>query len=319
MASIDDSQVTDDAAQPAIGRAQPEIADLLGIARRGWLFIVAGTIFGVVCAFMLLTIIPPTYKASSRIVFERTLPRYLQTNKVTNEPIIEDNDTLGQTYVISSESILLQVVGALSLASDPDFVGTKESETLGSRFRGLFRNTAEALGFTEKSDEDRSSEHRTDPEKIALDSVVRNLTVSRETDVASVITISFSFKDPEKASTIVNAVVDTYMEASIARKVKSTKLAGQVVQERVEELKRQTNDAERAVLEYKTANNLVGEKKDLSHAQVFALQQHLTEARMAMAEARARMERIASTPDGSAVFTRDNELISKMRSELMDL
>jgi len=243
----------------------------------------------------------------------------LQTNKVTNEPIIEDNDTLGQTYVISSESILLQVVGALSLASDPDFAGTKESETLGSRLRGLFRNTAQALGFTEKPDEDRSSEHRTDPEKIALDSVVRNLTVSRETDVASVITISFSFKDPVKASTIVNAVVDTYMEASIASKLKSTKLAGQVVQERVEELKRQTNDAERAVLEYKTANNLVGEKKDLSHAQVFALQQHLTEARMAMAEARARMERIASTPDGSALFTRDNELISKMRSELLDL
>ena len=29
-------------------------------------------------------------------------------NKVTNEPIIDDYDTLGQTYVISSESILLQ-------------------------------------------------------------------------------------------------------------------------------------------------------------------------------------------------------------------
>ncbi len=318
MASIDDSQVTDDAAQPAIGPAQPEIADLLGIARRGWLFIVAGTILGLVCSFMVLSIIPPIYKANSRIVFERTLPRYLQTNKVTNEPIIEDIDTLGQTYVISSESILLQVVRALSLASDPDFVGTKESETLGSRVRGLFRNTAQALGFTEKPAEDQSSEHRADPEMIALDSVVRNLTVSRE-DVASVITISFSFKDPVKASTIINAVVDTYMEASIARKVKSTKLAGRVVQERVEELKRQTNDAERAVLEYKTANNLVGEKKDLSHAQVFALQQHLTEASMAMAEARARMERIASTPDGSALFTRDNELISKMRSELLDL
>src|SRR3982074_2746912 len=134
MASIDNSQVTDDAAQPAIGPAQPEIADLLGIARRGWLFIVAGTIFGIICALMMLSYIPPLYKASSRIVFERTLPRYMQTTKVTNEPIIEDYDTLGQTYVISSESILLQVVRSLSLASDPDFAeGGKHSETLGSR------------------------------------------------------------------------------------------------------------------------------------------------------------------------------------------
>src|SRR5438105_5034479 len=136
MASIDDSQVTYDAAQPAIGTAQPEVADLLGIARRGWLFIVAGTIFGIICALMILSNIPPVYKASSRIVFERTLPRYLQTNKVTNEPIIGDDDTLGQTYVIAAERTLLQVVRSLSLASDPDFVGAKNSETLGSRARG---------------------------------------------------------------------------------------------------------------------------------------------------------------------------------------
>src|SRR6516225_3977011 len=114
MASNDDSRVTDDAAHQTIGPAQPELAALLGIARRGWLFIVVGTAFGLICALMILSTIPPTYKASSRIVFERTLPRYMQTNKVTNEPIIDDYDALGQTYVISSESILLQVVRSLS-------------------------------------------------------------------------------------------------------------------------------------------------------------------------------------------------------------
>ena len=107
MASIDNSQVTEDAAHQAIEPVQPEIADLVGIARRGWFYIVAGTIFGLICALMILSTIPPIYKANSRIMFERTLPRYLQTNKVTNEPIIEDYDTLGQTYVISSESIVL--------------------------------------------------------------------------------------------------------------------------------------------------------------------------------------------------------------------
>src|SRR5882672_5326129 len=150
MRPTDNSQVTDDAAHRATGPVQPEIADLLGIARRRWHFIVAGTIFGLICASIIVTIMPPIYKASSRITFERTLPRYMQTNKVSNEPIIEDYDALGQAYVISSESVLLQVVRSLSLASDPDFVGGKDSETLGSRVRGLFRNTAQALGFQEK-------------------------------------------------------------------------------------------------------------------------------------------------------------------------
>jgi len=115
MATIDDIEVTDDAAHRVIGIAQPEIADLLGIARRGWLFIVAGTTFGLICSLMILSIVPPIYKASSRIVFERTLQRYMQTNKVSNEPIIDDYDALGQAYVISSESILLQVIRSLSL------------------------------------------------------------------------------------------------------------------------------------------------------------------------------------------------------------
>ena len=318
MASNDDSQATTDAAHLAIGSVQPEAGDLLGIALRGWLFIVAGPIFGLICALAITSVIPPTYKASSRIVFERTLPRYMQTNKVTNEPIIDDYDALGQSYVISSESILLQVVRSMSLASDPDFVRTTNSQTLGSRVRGLFQITAQALGFPEKKAADPSIDPRRDPEKIALDTVVRNLTVSRE-DVASVITIAFSWKDPVKAAAIVNAIVDSYIDASIANKIKSINIAGKVVQERVEELKQQAKDAERAVLEYKMANNLVGTKTTASTEQLAALQTNLTNARVAMAEARARMEWIASDPSASALFAPDNALIAKLRSELMDL
>ena len=319
MASIDDSQVTDDAAHLAIGPAQPEIADILGIARRGWFLIVAGTIVGLICAFMILSTIPPVYKANSRIVFERTLPRYMQTNKVTNEPIIEDYDTLGQTYVISSEGILMEVVKSLSLATDPDFVAEKDSQTLRSRVRGLFRDTAQALGLSKEPAENQSMEDRKDPEKIAFEGIIRDLTVSRE-DVPSVITIAFSSKDPVKAATIVNAIVDSYMEASIAGKVTSTKLAGKVVQERVEELKQQAADAQRALLEYKAANNIVGtDQTTLSHNQLANLGNHLTAAKIAMAEAKTRMERIAGSPDAAALFAPDNELIAKLRGELLDL
>src|SRR6266404_4550953 len=314
MASIDYNQVTDGAAHPAIGPVQPEIADLFGIARRGWLYIIAGTIFGLACALVILSTMPPVYKASSRIAFEKTLPRYMQTNKVSNEPIIDDYDTLGQTYVISSESVLLQAIRSLSLANDPNFVGGKDSQTLGSRVRGLLRNMAEALGYSEPV-ENQSN----DPEKIALGNLVRDLTVSRE-DVASVISVAFSSNDPAKAAAIVNAIVDNYVNDTIASKMKSTNVAGKVVQERVEELKQQAKDAERAILEYKMANNLVGTgTTTLSGEQLATLQTHMTNARVAMAEAKARMERIARDPDASALFAPDNDLISRLRSELLDL
>src|SRR5262245_13085647 len=85
------------------------------------------------------------------IVFARPLTRYLQTNKVTNEPMIEDSDTWGQIYVISSESILLPVVRSLSLANDPEFAGTPGTVSLGSRIRLLFRSAANAMGFEEQA------------------------------------------------------------------------------------------------------------------------------------------------------------------------
>jgi polysaccharide biosynthesis transport protein len=315
MATIDHSQPIDETAFGAARSAQPEMADLLGIALRGWVFIAGGIALGLLCALVLLSAIPPTYKATSRIVFERTMPRYMQTNKVTNEPIIEDYDTYGQTYVIASESNLLKVVRSLSLVNNPDFVETKRRETFGLRVRDLLRSTAQSLGLAKAPSEDKSI----DPEKIALDVLVRNLSVTRE-EIPSVITVAFTWKDPVMAATIVNAIVDTYIDTSISSKIKSTSVAGKVVQERVEELKQQAKDAERAVQEYKAANKIVGSSRTtLSSEQLAALQTNLTNARVAMAEARARMEAVANDPKASAFFAADNELISRLRGELLDL
>ena len=108
------------------------------------------------------------------------------------------------------------------------------TDSLGSRIRGLVLTAAHAIGL-EVRQEILSQETL---ENVALDGVLRNLSVTRE-DVPSVINVAFSSKDPAKASMIVNAIVDTYLEAGIAGKVKSTKIASKVVQERVDELKRQ--------------------------------------------------------------------------------
>jgi succinoglycan biosynthesis transport protein ExoP len=315
MASVDYS-VTDELPQKASRRAQPDIADLVGIARRGWFFIVAGGIVGLLVGYAVLSNLAPVYKASSRIAFERTLSRYLQSNKITNEPLIEDADTYAQIYVISSESILLPVVKALSLTNDPEFIGERGAEGLGTRIRGLFRSAAHAVGLQEEKPQEIPSEETL--EKRAVDGVLRNLSATRE-DVASVISVAFSSKDPVKASTIANAIVDTYLDAGVAGKVKSTKMAGKVVQERVDELKRLAGDAERALLDYKIANNLAGNSRNSPAAEQLAtLQSHLTSARVAMAEAKARMERVASAGSENS-FVVDDGLITRLRSQLSDL
>jgi polysaccharide biosynthesis transport protein len=310
MASIDHRQATDEQFPEASRRpVQPDIADILGIARRGWFFIIAGVVFGIFGALAVLNNLSPSYKASARIAFERTQSRYLQLNKVTNEPLLEDADTVGQIYVISSENIVSPVVDALSLTKDPEFVGGG-TDSLGSGIRGLVITAAHAMGV-EVRQEVLSQENR---EKMALEGVLRNLSVTRE-DTPSVINVAFSSRDPAKAAMIVNAIVDSYREAGIAGKVKSTKLASQVAKERVDELKRQLADADRALLEYKNASvsNLRG-GVGASHAQIALLDS----ATIAMAEAKARMERAASVGAENASIP-DNELITRLRGQLSDL
>lgn len=316
MAFIDYTQAKDEPPHRGLGPVQPDIADMVGIALRGWFFIIAGTVFGLLCASTVLAYLPPVYKASSRIAFERTVARYLQSNKITNEPMIDDSDTWGQIYVISSESIVSPVVKALSLDSDPEFVGGPADESIGSRIRHLFRTAANAMGFEEAANE-KAAPRRRDPEKAILDGFLRNLSVTRE-DVPSVINVAFSSKDPVKSATIANAIVDTYMESNVARKIKSTKMVGKVVQERVEEFKRQAADAERALLEYRMAHNVFGASSStLSGQQVATVQSHLTNARIAMAEAKSRMDRTASSTGDS--FATDNDIITKLRGQLLDL
>jgi succinoglycan biosynthesis transport protein ExoP len=266
--------------------------------------------------FAALSNIAPVYKASSRIAFERTLSRYLHSNKITNEPLIEDADTYAQIYVISSESILLPVVRALSLTIDPEFVGEQSKEGFGFRVRNFFRSAAHAFGLPEQKPRESPSEE--DLEKRAVNGLLRNLSATRE-DVASVISVAFFSKDPVKASTIANAIVDTYLDAGIASKLKSTKMAGRVVQERVDELQKLAGDAERALADYKIANNLTGNSRNSPAAEQLAtLQSHLTSARVAMAEAKARMERVASAGAENS-FVTDDGLIARLRSQISDL
>jgi polysaccharide biosynthesis transport protein len=288
---------------------QIDLADLVGIARRGWFYIVFGTLLGVAVAVALLSSMVPNYTASTRIVFERTVAKYLQTNRVIEGPSVDDGDIWGQTHIISSETNLLPVVRSLRLAEDPEFNGARDETSLKERVRSYVR---EALQYVRPA-EPPVKMVPGDPEKIALANVLRNLSVTRG-DVATLINVSFSSRDPVKAARIANAVVKAYLDGNIATKVNSTQIVSKLVQDRVAELKQQAADAERAVLEYKMAHNLVGNGSSaLTGDQLTSLQTHLTAARVAMAEAKARVDRI------NAALLPDNDLIGRLRAQHLEL
>ena len=124
----------------------------------------------------------------------------------------------------------------------------------------------------------------------------KRLSVYRE-DVANVINVTFASEDPNKAASIANAVADTYIATTLEAKLKSTKIVSQWLQDRLMELKVQATDADRALQNYKIANNLVNTGKgSLNSEQLSSLNTQLTNARIAVAEAKARLDGIRRWP-----------------------
>ena len=84
MTSIDSSQVTGEPFQKALGQAQPDIADMVGIARRGWFFIAAGIAFGLLGAFAVLHNLP---LSTGRVLELRSNERNRGTCNRTRSPM----------------------------------------------------------------------------------------------------------------------------------------------------------------------------------------------------------------------------------------
>lgn len=313
MASNDNQQALNGVHLVEATPVKADIADLVGLLRRRWYFVVLGTLMGMSAAVFAVSNMKPSYTANARIVFERTIAKYLQSNRIVDGPSVDDADTWGQVYIISSESNVLPVVRSLELANDPEFNGTVDEKDLKARVLASVRSALRQFRGAGQPDQPA------DPEKVALENVLRHLSVSRG-DVPSLINVTFKSQDPVKAARIANAIVDAYQEANIASKMSSTKIVGRLAEDRVADLKQKAADAERALLEYKAANNVIGNGSNGPTSEMLTnLNSSLAQARVAMADAKARIDRVKAGGELGGPYAPDNELISRLRTQYLEL
>src|SRR4029077_12331206 len=118
------------------------------------------------------------------------------------------------------------------------------------------------------------------------------LTVNRA-GVTYVVEISFKSFDPDRAAQIANAVADGFIVDQLEAKYQTLQGAMVWLQDRLNELQGQAAAAERAVIDYKTKNNIVDTGGHLINEQEIAqTQQALVQARASTAEAQARLDRL---------------------------
>jgi succinoglycan biosynthesis transport protein ExoP len=272
VAAEDNFSIPVEGPRQAVARNEFILSDIRWILRRGWMLSALGGLIGLAAAFTVVLYMPEAYKSSARILLDRTVNRYLQTSKIVDEPTLDDADISSQIYVLSSDSIVVPVIRSLNLTRDPEFVGRPDARgqwgvkkliasarnsvvgvwpQLASLIPAIDVNSKAPDGATSKIDSSVVLE------RTAVEAFLKQLSVIRE-DAPNVINITFASENPVKAANIANALAEKYVATVEERKINSSKMISQLLESRLLELKKQTDDADRALQNFIVAHNLVG-------------------------------------------------------------
>ncbi len=313
-------EISDFSANPPPSGLNIGIWDIVGILRRRWALPAIGCCLGLLAASVYVVSTPSLYKSTSRILIDKSANRYLQTNKIRDEPVLDDGDVGSQMYVLTSESIVLKVVHQLGLTSDAEFVGNAslsqpDPTSTTSMIKAFLKGIA---GFPSATPMDKGAVL----ERKVISTFEKRLSVSRG-DVPSVIEVSFSSEDPTKAADISNGLVEAYLQSSLAAKLTSTQLASRLLQGRLVELKASMTDADEQLNSYKLEHGIGSDNRSaLSREHLLGLNAQLTSVRGTVAEAKARFERLKLQMSregvpGSAIA--DNDVVKRLRSQYLEL
>src|SRR5215813_2882458 len=255
-----------------------------GLVRRQFpviLFVLLLTL-AIVAVFLFTT--PPRYAAQAKLIIDSRKVQLFQQQSVLGEIPVESATVESQIEILKSENIALSVIKDLHLIKDPEFVEST----------GGVVGTVMALipNFFAPPNGSKSEPELT---RRALGVFQGQLTAKRAGQTY-VIDIGFVSLDPTRAAQVANAVADAYIVDQLEAKYETTRRAGAWLQDRLQELRQQASTAERAVVDYKTKNNIVDTggtgSRLMSEQQLAELNSTLVQARAQTTEYKARLDRI---------------------------
>ena len=262
--------------------------------------------------YLLMT--PPSYTAVTTLVIDTRKVQLFQQQSLFNETAVDAGAVETQVEILKSENIALKVIKDLHLEDDPEF-GDAGPSLVGTMLGWIFDS-----GQTAQTDNAHVRQ--------AVRIFQKQLGV-RRIGLTYVMEVSFRSLDRDKAAQIANAVANAYVVDQLEAKYNSARRAGVWLQDRLKELREQSGAAERAVVDYKTKNDIVDTGGRLMNEQQLAeINSQLTIARASTSEARAKLDRIRSVleapsiTDGVAATVADtlkNDVITKLRSKYLDL
>jgi uncharacterized protein involved in exopolysaccharide biosynthesis/Mrp family chromosome partitioning ATPase len=288
---------------------------VLELTRLLWQRRVAIAMAALICACAAVAIgksLTLKYSATAQLYVD---PRELQLVDRELTPRSQDISGLAmvvesQARLITSNSVLLQVIQDTNLDKDAEFGG--ESKGILASLLGLF-------GF-----EIRSAGEIKSGQTAALETLNRHINV-RKTDRSFIVDVEVWSHDPAKAAMLANAISSAYLAESKKSQASAARRATSDLSGRLKELQERLRNAENALATYKAQNNFVGTQDTLiSDQQLSASNQRLAAARALTLDAQAKYDQIeasrrASTDAGAIPEALQSPTIANLRAQYAEV
>jgi succinoglycan biosynthesis transport protein ExoP len=290
------------------------LAAAFGFIRRRFLTLLAMLPLTIGLAAVYLLTKTPLYEGTARIIVDTG-------NKVQvfQQPTILDPGNAAmmdsEIEVLKSDNFALSIIKNLRLTADREFVSSNSpSGGLLSRIFGPAPPKSE-----------------TEITQGVVREFQKRLTVTR-IGMTYVIEIGFTSIDPNRAAEIANAVAEGFIVDQLDARYQTIHTATAWMEDRLNELRTQVSAADRAVIDYKAANNIVDTKSGapINDQDLTSLNADLIKARADAVEAKARQDRLAQilasanldpadAKIGAVTDSLNNDVIKKLRTQYLDL
>ena len=313
------SEVSREPAAPEMLSAAETVQFAVRFLYRQFPIIVFVILLTVALGIIYISTARPSFTAQAQLLIDAHKVQVFQQQSILGDLPIDTAQVESQVEVLKSENIASAVIKNLHLTEDPEFVGS------GGGLLGTL------IGFVLSPFESDQAPSDFELSRRAINAFKSRLNIKR-IGLTYIINIDFRSYNPERASQIANEVADAYIVDQLEAKYQATRRAGVWLQARIKELRDQVSNAEQAVVEFKTKNNIVStggiDRPLLSQQQVTELSSQLVIARASTAETKARLDRInavlaSDVPNASfgatVADTLKNEVVSKLRSQYLDL
>lgn len=275
--------------------------------------LIAATIVGVMAAtFLILAALTPRYTATALVMLDSRKTKVVNSEAVLSGLPNDIASIQSEVEILRSRTMARKVVDKLNIVSRPEFDPTALPWYRDLLVKGGVMSPPVPL------------DEATIRERV-VDQVMARTTVTPR-GRSYVIAASFESSDRKFAADVANTLADFYIVDQLETKFEATRRATDWLNEKLTDLRKQVETAERAVAAYRERNRLneTSRESNVTTQQVVEINTQLTLAKAQTAEREARLRQINEllrSPRGaeSAAEVLSSPLIQRLREQETDL